>query len=84
MQTVHILFIDDDIKFKVINILQTAGWQHTRIVKDVASLTDEAVKRAHILFVDINGVGKKLGFRDEGLGLAIAHHSFCKSRQHQL
>jgi hypothetical protein len=68
----QILFIDDDVKFKVVSILQTAGWQNTRIVKDIASLDEDIVKRAHILFVDINGVGKKLGFKDEGLGLALA------------
>ncbi len=72
MQTTQILFIDDDIKFRVVSILQTAGWQYTRIVKDIASLNDDAVRRAHILFVDINGVGKKMSFKDEGLGLALA------------
>lgn len=72
MPKTHIVFIDDDVKFKVVSILQTAGWQNTRIVKDIASLDEDLVKRAHILFVDINGVGKKLGFKDEGLGLALA------------
>lgn len=72
MHKTNIVFIDDDVKFKVVSILQTAGWQNTRIVKDIASLDDDVVKQAHILFVDINGVGKKLGFKDEGLGLALA------------
>jgi Ni,Fe-hydrogenase maturation factor len=70
--TSHILFIDDDVKFKVVEILKNAGWHYTSIVKDVTTLHDDAVTRANILFIDINGVGKKLGFKDEGLGLALA------------
>jgi hypothetical protein len=72
MDKTHILFIDDDVRFKVVSILQTAGWKHTAIVKDIVSLGEDSVKRSSILFVDINGVGKKLGFKDEGLGLAFA------------
>jgi ActR/RegA family two-component response regulator len=72
MADTHILFIDDDVKFKVVNILRTAGWDHTTIVKDISSLGEELVMTSHIFFIDINGVGKKLGFKDEGLGLALA------------
>lgn len=72
MATTHILFIDDDTEFKVVDILQTAGWIHTKIAKDIATLDDERILKAGILFVDINGVGKKLGFKDEGLGVALA------------
>jgi hypothetical protein len=68
----NILFIDDDTRFKVISILKTAGWLNTQILKDVTALSDSTVAWAHILFIDINGVGKKLGFQDEGLGLALA------------
>jgi DNA-binding NarL/FixJ family response regulator len=41
-------------------------------VRDVGSLDEQTVQQAQIMFVDIQGVGKKLGFRDEGLGLARA------------
>lgn len=68
----HILFIDDDIKFKVVDILKTAGWHYTTIVKDITSLDETIVQQSQIFFIDINGVGKKLGFKDEGLGLALA------------
>lgn len=68
---VKILFIDDDTKFKVINILKNAGWANTKIIKDVISLDDFDIKEANILFVDIKGVGKKLNCKDEGLGLAL-------------
>ena len=66
-----ILFIDDKI-FPVVEILKTEGWSKTSRVKDVDSLEQMEVKEAHILIVDIQGVGKKLEFKDEGLGLIIA------------
>lgn len=68
----RILFVDDDDKFKVVKILRNAGWTNTTIVKDVASLHENSVVSASIFFVDIQGVGLKLGFKDEGLGLAAA------------
>jgi len=67
----NILFVDDDTKFKVVSILKTAGWIHTKAVKDIGNLDEEFVKDAHIIFVDIQGVGKLLQTRDEGLGLAL-------------
>ena len=68
---IKILFIDDDTKFKIINILNTAGW-NTKIVKDINNIDSEQIQTTHIFFVDINGVGKNLQFKDEGLGLANA------------
>ncbi len=68
----HLLFIDDDQKFRVVDILKRAGWTHTSRISDVTSIDDDRVKLSHIFFVDIQGVGKRLGFRDEGLGLALA------------
>ena len=69
---VSILFIDDDTKFKVVNILKTNGWTNTKIVKDVISFEQPDVASADIFFVDIQGVGKALQFKDEGLGLVVA------------
>lgn len=66
----NILFVDDDTKFKIIKILNVNGWVNTKIVKDVVNPDLEIVTNAHILFIDINGVGIKMGFNDEGLGLA--------------
>jgi hypothetical protein len=68
---IKILFIDDQ-KFKVVDILKKSGWQNTKIVKDINSLDSADVQDTDIFFVDIQGVGKKLGFQDEGLGLADA------------
>jgi|SRR5471032_2283097 len=67
-----ILFVDDDIKFKVISILKTAGWKNTKIMKDIPDLDCFDVIDSNILFIDVQGVGKALAFSDEGLGLALA------------
>ena len=68
----NILFIDDDIKFKVSKILIKNGWANTKIIKDVTAVDCVEVKSANILFIDIQGVGILLGFSNEGLGLAQA------------
>jgi hypothetical protein len=67
----QILFIDDK-RFAVVDILQTAGWKNTKRIKDVRSIDDLEVLEANIVFVDVQGVGKSLKFKDEGLGLTIA------------
>lgn len=68
----HVLFIDDDAKFQVVKILVNSGWKNTSLVKDAITLDDTAIFNAHILFVDVQGVGKRMGFESEGLGLAQA------------
>lgn len=70
-QICRILFVDDR-KFGVVEILAKSGWINTKIIKDVVSLDDADIKDAHVLFVDIQGVGKALQFKDEGLGLISA------------
>ena len=67
-----ILFIDDDTKFKVVKILANSGWLNTSIIKDAKTLDEPAIINAHILFVDVQGVGVSMGFDSEGLGLALA------------
>ena len=69
---ISILFIDDDVKFQVVNILKRNGWTNTKIIKDIVSLEQPEVASADIFFVDIQGVGLSLGFRDHGLGLVVA------------
>lgn len=68
----HILFIDDDLKFKVAKILAKSGWVHTKLIKDAITLDEPDILKADILFIDVQGVGIALGFSDEGLGLALA------------
>lgn len=68
----NILFVDDDKEFKMFNILRKMGWEHTRQIVDVSSLEAPTLVEAHIVFVDIQGVGKAMHYKDEGLGLALA------------
>lgn len=71
-QKTKILFVDDQ-KFNVVDSLKTKdGWKNIQRVSDVDSMTQTEVMEAHIIFVDVQGVGKKLGFADEGLGLIVA------------
>lgn len=70
-QICRILFVDDK-KFPVVDILKRSGWVNTKSVKDLESLDQLDVKESHILFIDIQGVGRKLKFHDEGLGLIEA------------
>ena len=69
--TTSVLFIDDK-QFEVVNILKEAEWVNVRLIKDVNSLDAQEVQNAHIIFVDINGVGRKLKFKDEKIGLILA------------
>lgn len=70
-QLTSILFVDDN-EFKVIEILKNNGWINTRLIEDVTNIDERNVREAHIIFVDIHGVGKALGFSNEGLGLIEA------------
>lgn len=65
-----ILFIDDDSEFSVVKILKDAGWKNTKSVKDIRSLDLQIVQESDVYFVDINGVGKLMGCKHEGLDLA--------------
>lgn len=67
-----ILFIDDEVKFKVVKILQKAGWVHTKLIKDAESIDQIEIREAKIIFVDIQGVGLEITPNEEGLGLALA------------
>lgn len=68
----NILFIDDEPEFKVVSILKKSGWINTQSILDAEQIDHPQIKNAHILFIDIQGVGKMLGFKNEGLGLAQA------------
>ena len=71
-QYTKILFVDDQ-KFNIVDSLRTKdGWRNIQRVSDVESITQPEVLEAHIIFVDVQGVGKKLGFIDDGLGLIVA------------
>jgi len=53
-------------------ILVNHGWTQTKRVKDIENINHPDIQSSDIFFVDIQGVGRKLGFSDEGLGLARA------------
>lgn len=68
----RILFIDDDMDFKTIGIIKNDGWTKTSHILDIESLDRDDIRLAHIICLDIQGVGQKLDFRKEGLGLLRA------------
>ncbi len=70
-KSTSILFIDDDTKFKVVKILINEGWINTKSITDLKSYNDDVIKNSDIVFVDVQGVGKILECKDEGLGLAL-------------
>ena len=71
-QKTKILFVDDS-KFNIVdNLKDKDGWRNIQRLADVESISQPEVSDAHIIFVDVQGVGKKLGFTDEGLGLIVA------------
>ena len=70
-QICRLLFIDDK-RFPIVNLLKESGWINTTAIRDVDTLNQIDIKDAHVIFVDVQGVGKKLKFSDEGLGLVIA------------
>lgn len=68
----NILFIDDDKKFKIVPILKKAGWRNTYFFPnpDVTDINAEKIRNAHIIFVDIKGVGTTM-YDNEGLDLVV-------------
>lgn len=68
----RVLFIDNE-KFKTVERLRlNDGWRNTAWIKDVESFDQPEIVNAHVIFIDIQGVGKKLCPNDEGLGLITA------------
>ncbi len=72
MKRAKILFIDDDKQYSHSKILKNNGWCNTSIITDLNSIDADHARTADIFFVDIHGVGKKMNFKDEGLGLSRA------------
>lgn len=66
-----ILFIDDK-SFPIIDMLKENGWRNIQKLNDISGTDQQEVREAHILFIDIQGVGKKMKLPDEGLGLTVA------------
>ncbi len=67
---IHILFIDDQDFDIVKSIKKNEKWINTKRVKDITSLNSPDILWAHMIFVDVNGVGTSLYKNEQGLGLA--------------
>ncbi|MDD2657251.1 MAG: hypothetical protein PHD04_01140 [Candidatus Pacebacteria bacterium] len=67
-----ILFIDDDSKFPIVRILRKQEFiREVEILNDISDFSDRKVADADAIFIDIEGVGRILTPKDEGLGLAL-------------
>lgn len=67
--TIHILFIDDE-EFQVVQMLKNDGWKAVNRIDDPNSIRAQEILDAEVIFVDIIGVGKAMGFKNQGIGLA--------------
>lgn len=72
--SVEILFIDNEAFNLTDDLKEKEGWQRIKRIADIESLSQPELKDAHILCVDIQGVGKELGLAGEGLDLIVAIH----------
>lgn len=66
----HLVFVDD-IEFPVINILRMSGWANVIHLPDISSLDQCEIRDANIIFLDVQGVGKKLCCEQGGLGFIL-------------
>ncbi len=72
---VQILFIDNETFNLTEDLKEKEGWKRINCLTDIKSIHQPELLDAHILCIDIQGVGKELGFPDEGLGLIVAIHT---------
>ena len=68
---IKILFVDDKGEFPVVEHLRKIGYA-VNCIKDIEDIDGDKVKRSHIIFLDINGVGKTLQIKNQGMGLCGA------------
>jgi hypothetical protein len=68
---VSVLFIDDK-EFPVVEHLKSIGYMRVSYIADVKDLDDPIIRNAHIIFIDINGVGLQMNFPNQGMGLCGA------------
>ena len=67
----HVLFIDDEDRADVIGYLHGESWR-CRQLYDLDSMENPELKDAHIVCIDIRGVGRKLNKEAEGLDLVVS------------
>lgn len=68
---VRILFVDDKDDFPIITMLRNIGYQ-VEYLSDIVDFDAKPVKYADIVFLDINGVGVAMKFKNQGMGLCGA------------
>ena len=68
---IKVLFVDDK-EFPVVEHLKSIGYIGVDYMKDIKDLDDTKIRFAHIIFIDINGVGIQMGFPNQGMGLCGA------------
>ncbi len=70
----RVLFIDDEDRSDVIDYLHEERW-HCRQIFDLDSVENAELKDAHIICIDIRGVGLKLSKEKQGLDIVLSVHS---------
>lgn len=68
---IRILFVDDKGEFPIVKYLKKRGY-NVNCIKDIEDIDGEEVRRSDIIFLDINGVGKMLQIKNQGMGLCGA------------
>ena len=68
---IRILFVDDKDDFPIISMLRNIGYQ-VEYLDDIVDFDAKPVKYADIVFLDINGVGVSMKFKNQGMGLCGA------------
>lgn len=68
---IRILFVDDKSDFPIIKMLKDNGYQ-VEYLEDIINIDANKVKYADIIFLDINGVGVAMKFKNQGMGLCGA------------
>lgn len=68
---IKILFVDDKNDFPIIGMLRNNGYQ-VEYLDDIVDFEAKQVKYADIIFLDINGVGVAMKFKNQGMGLCGA------------
>ena len=66
-----VIFVDDK-KFNIVNLLKKNGWKQISYKNDISDLDDPEIREAHVIFLDINGVGIVMNFQNQGMGLCGA------------
>lgn len=68
---IKILFVDDKDDFPIITMLRSIGYQ-VEYLDDIVDFDARPIKYADIVFLDINGVGVAMKFKNQGMGLCGA------------